>query len=142
MMILDNLSTLCCFIESSRTGMRYGTPNCHLGANTGLCILPGNTSDKQIRYITLDDYVSDAITNVQDCLAEANTQLCTKISTSMIIRYRPVLDTTDTNWFIHSEPTLPCLENQGCLDNVVVWVSWQDYLDTSATWQQSQHISF
>ena len=78
-------------------GMRYGTPDCYLGANTGLCILPGNTGDKQRIYTTLDDYVPDAISNVQGNLAEASRQLCTKVYITLIVGYRPVLDTAHTN---------------------------------------------
>ena len=41
-----------------------------------------------------DDYVADAIMNVEDKLAEANRRLCVKVSTPMTVGYRPELDMT------------------------------------------------
>ena len=44
-------------------------------ANIGLYKLPGNTSGKQKWYMSSDDFVADAIKNVEGKLAEANRQL-------------------------------------------------------------------
>ena len=41
-----------------------------------------------------DDYVADAIKNVEGKLAEANRRLCVKVSTPMTVGYRPELDMT------------------------------------------------
>ena len=73
--IMDNLSALYCLKENPSNGKRYGTPDCYLGANIGLYTLPGNTSGKQKWYMSSDDYVADAIKNVEGKLAEANRQL-------------------------------------------------------------------
>ena len=73
--IMDNLSALCCLKENPSNGKRYGTPDHYLGANIGLYTLPGNTSGKQKWYMSADDYVANAIKNVEGKLAEANRQL-------------------------------------------------------------------
>ena len=72
---MDNLSTLYCWKENPSNEKRYGTPDCYLGANIGLYTLPGNTSGKLKWYMSLDDYVANAIKNVEGKLAEANRQL-------------------------------------------------------------------
>ena len=41
-----------------------------------------------------DDYVANAIKNVEGKLAEANRRLCVKVSTPMTVGYRPELDMT------------------------------------------------
>ena len=84
-MIMDNLSALYRLKESPSNGKRYGTPDCYLGANIGLYMLLGNTSGKQKWYMSSDDYVANAIKNVEGKLAEANRQLCVKVSTPMTV---------------------------------------------------------
>ena len=93
-MIMDNLSALYCLKENPSNGKRYGTPDRYLDANIGLYMLPGNISGKQKWYMSSDDYVADAIKNVEGKLAEANRQLCVKVSTPMTAGYRPDLDMT------------------------------------------------
>ena len=83
--IMDNLSVSYCLKENPSNGKRYGTPDCYLGANIGLYMLPENTSGKQKWYMSSDDYVADAIKNVEGKLAEANRQLCVKVSTPMTV---------------------------------------------------------
>ena len=92
--IMDNLSALYRLKENPSNGKRYGTPDCYLGANIGLYTIPGNTSGKQKWYMSSDDYVANAIKNVQGKLAEANRRLCVKVSTPMTVGYRPELDMT------------------------------------------------
>ena len=92
--IMDNLSALYCLKENPSNRKGYGTPDSYLGANIGLYTLPGNTSGKQKWYMSSDDYVADAIKNVEGKLAEANRRLCVKVSTPMIVGYRPELDMT------------------------------------------------
>ena len=58
---MDNLSALYCSKENPNNGKEYGTPYWYLGANIGLYMFPGNTSGNQKGYMSLDDYVSDAI---------------------------------------------------------------------------------
>ena len=57
-------------------------------------MLPGITSGKQKWYMSSDDYVVNAIKNVEGKLAEANRQLCVKVSTPLTVGYRPELDMT------------------------------------------------
>ena len=92
--IMDNLSALYCLKENPSNGKRYGTPDHYLGANIGLYTLPQNTSGKQKWYMSSGDYVADAIKNVEGMLAEANRRLCVKVSTPMMVGYRPELDMT------------------------------------------------
>ena len=92
--IMGNLSALYCLKEYPSNGKRYGTPDRYLGVNIGLYTLPGNTSGKHKWYMSSDDYVADAIKNVEGKLAEANRQLCVKVSTPMTVGYRPELDMT------------------------------------------------
>ena len=80
--------------ENPGNGKRYGTPDHYLGANIGLYTLLGNTSGKQKWYMSSDDYVADAIKNVEGNLVEANRRLCIKVSTLLTVRYRPELDMT------------------------------------------------
>ena len=63
--IMDNLSALYCLKENPSNGKRYSTPDHYLGANIGLYMLPGNTSGKQKWYMSSDDYVANAIKNVE-----------------------------------------------------------------------------
>ena len=72
---MDNLSVLYCLNKNPRNCTRYDRPDCYLGANIGLYTLPGNTSGKQKWYMSSDDYVANAIKNVEGKLAEANRQL-------------------------------------------------------------------
>ena len=69
-------------------------PDWYLGANIGLYMLPSNTNGMQIWYIHSDDYVPDAITNVEGNLTEENLWLGVKVSTPLTARHRPELDTT------------------------------------------------
>ena len=72
---MDKLSVLYYLKENPSNGKRYGTPDHYLGANIGLYMLLGNTSGKQKWYMSSDDYVANAIKNVEGKLAEATRQL-------------------------------------------------------------------
>ena len=89
---MDNQSALDCLKENPSNGKRCGTPDGYLGANIGLYTLLGNTSGKQKWYMSSDDYVANAIKNVEGKLAEVNGQLCVKVSTPMTFGYRPESD--------------------------------------------------
>ena len=50
--IMDNPSASYCSKENSSNGKKYGTLDQYLGANIGLCMLPGITSGKQKWYMS------------------------------------------------------------------------------------------
>ena len=92
--IMDNLSVLYCLNENPRNCTRYDRPGCYLGTNIGLYTLSGNTSDTQKWYMSSDNYGTNAIKNVESKLAEANRQLCVKVSRPMTVGNRLELDMT------------------------------------------------
>lgn len=55
-----------------------------------------NSSGKQKWRSSSDDCVSDVTKNSEGKLAEANQQLCVKVSTPETVRYRAELDTTQS----------------------------------------------
>ena len=69
---MDNISVTYCLKQNPSNGKQYGTPDQYLGANVVMYTLPGDTSGKHKWYMSLDDYVSDVIKNVEGKVAEAN----------------------------------------------------------------------
>ena len=63
--IMDNLSVLYCLNKNPRNCIRYDRPDCYLVTNIGLYTLLGNTSGKQKWHMSSDNYVTNAIKNVE-----------------------------------------------------------------------------
>ncbi len=95
--IMECLSGLYCLKEDPSTGKKYAAPDRYLGANVGLYTIPSDTPGKRYWFMSSDDYVSEAIKNVEQKLGEVDLHLKSSITTpSNVTSYRPELDVTPT----------------------------------------------
>jgi hypothetical protein len=89
--IMETLSGLYKFKEDPKTRKKYGPPDRYLGANVGKYKLPGAT--KEHWYMSSDDYVKAAVTNVENELFKVGQRFTTRSGhTVMSQLYRPELD--------------------------------------------------
>lgn len=81
------------FKEEASTGKKWDSPSRYLGANVGKYRI---SPDKEHWYLSSDDYISNAVKNVELELGKAGKALSTKIISPMAPSYHPELDTTPT----------------------------------------------
>jgi hypothetical protein len=87
---MSQLSGLYRLKEDPVTGKIYDVPTHYLGANIGQYFIPGDTSGKQEHwYMSSDNYVAEAIKNVEAHLAEVHRRLKTTITTPMSPSCKP-----------------------------------------------------
>jgi hypothetical protein len=89
--IREKLLSLYKFKEDPKTRKKYGPPDRYLGANVGKYKLPG--ANKEHWYMSSDDYVKAAVTNVENELFKVGQRFTTRSGhTVMSQSYRPELD--------------------------------------------------
>jgi hypothetical protein len=87
---MENISALYRLKEDPKTGKCFGKPDHYLGSTVGTYTF--HASGQQCWFMSSDEYVAEAVKNVQTKLSEVNRSLKSKVSTPLAPSYRPELD--------------------------------------------------
>jgi hypothetical protein len=88
--IMENISALYRLKEDPKTGKCFGKPDHYLGSTVGTCTF--HATGQQCWFMSSDEYVAEAVKNVQTKLSEVSRSLKSKVSTPLAPSYWPELD--------------------------------------------------
>lgn len=91
-LIMETLSGVYRFKEDPTSKAKWGPPTRYLGANIANYQLPTSTGTKKHWSMSADDYVINAVKNVEQELAKSDKRLPTKVDCPMSSSYRPELE--------------------------------------------------
>jgi Reverse transcriptase (RNA-dependent DNA polymerase) len=93
--IMETLSKVYRFKQDPKTNAKWNKPERYLGANIGQYKIPTSISGKTCWYMSADEYIHEAIKNVESELEKIGKQLYTaRVDCVMTPAYRPELDMT------------------------------------------------